>query len=220
MTFNRLNFLFFTIILGVQIGILFFQYLEPVYGTFPKYLVFNEDGFVELLTFLLLLISSFLIFNQRGKAKGSLFFFCVTIFWALEEVSWGQWLIKFNTPSFFSIWNVQREFNFHNLIFPYFDLGLFLALSFIFYIKWRLRYKGDEVKYLWLSKKQVLYIIVSIILVIVSQELSYYQFRLSANRWGNPMEEVSELLLSFFVLNYSLFYVKSDLKKSLNTSNL
>ncbi|MDD0851665.1 hypothetical protein HBN50_01105 [Halobacteriovorax sp. GB3] len=220
MTFNRLNSLFFFIILVVQIGIIFFQYHEPINGTFPKYLVFNEDGFVELLTFFLLLISSFIMLSQSVKVKGALFFFCVTFFWALEEVSWGQWLIEFHTPNFFSTWNVQRELNFHNLIFPFFDLGLFLALSFFIYMKWRLRYKGDEIKYLWLSKKQVLYIIVSITLVIISQELTYYQFRFSANRWGNPMEEVSELLLALFVLNYALFYVKSNFRLTRNTSIL
>ncbi len=83
-----------------------------------------EDSIIEWLTVIfLVLASTFLLkifFNVRKKKLSKLkkyFFLLLSIsflFWALEEISWGQRIFDFSW-TYISQNNSQNEINFHNL---------------------------------------------------------------------------------------------------------
>ena len=84
-----------------------------------------EDGVVEWLTVLGLLLASFTCFNRvislrRTKSFPFLFFLflmgAILFFGAGEEISWGQRLLGIQSPDYFKENNAQGETNIHNLI--------------------------------------------------------------------------------------------------------
>ena len=81
----------------------------------------NEDSWVENLTAVWFLLAGLLLF-VTAWAERSFLRRCVYIlggmamvFAAGEEISWGQRIFGFATPDFLMPWNVQREFNVHNI---------------------------------------------------------------------------------------------------------
>src|SRR5690606_11795013 len=91
----------------------------------------REDGFIEWMTVLPLLIGSFLcIYRASILAPFRPWTFKLTLyamaflflFGALEEISYGQRLIGFESPAFFKQYNSQMEFNIHNLRFGNFKV--------------------------------------------------------------------------------------------------
>jgi hypothetical protein len=86
----------------------------------------HEDGLVEWLTFVELLMTSvysFIIFhllNQFDAGKPArrvwLFLGLLFLFGAMEEISWGQRVFGIQSPEWFSKHNRQSELNIHNLI--------------------------------------------------------------------------------------------------------
>ncbi len=88
----------------------------------------DEDQLIEYLTFLLFLTSGFcwlaaFIFSKTrtrilrwhsGRNLAYLFLAVLLLFGAGEEISWGQRLVGFETPTFMA-GNEQGEFNVHNL---------------------------------------------------------------------------------------------------------
>lgn len=81
----------------------------------------QENGPVEWATFLALLGSS-LLGCLRARAVGGkvastflIFFSLGTFLVAMEEISWGQWVLAFETPELVRSHNVQHELNLHNL---------------------------------------------------------------------------------------------------------
>ncbi|MGQ0654504.1 MAG: hypothetical protein ACT4P4_19945 [Betaproteobacteria bacterium] len=94
--------------------------------SYSTYLVFDasamialgrEDGVFESLTVVFFLIASALFF-VTWRRSGNVFFLLLSFalfVGAGEEISWGQRLIGFATPSAVAATNVQNEFNVHNL---------------------------------------------------------------------------------------------------------
>jgi len=86
----------------------------------------GEDGLVEWLTFVTLLMMSAYSFVMRatfGHFEGErvarrvwLFFGCVFLFGAMEEISWGQRILSIEGPEWFIRHNAQGETNVHNLV--------------------------------------------------------------------------------------------------------
>ena len=76
-----------------------------------------EDGPVEWMGALALLLASlgFACCARKSRWYILLALFCFFAFG--EEISWGQRLFGFGTPKFFSQWNTQDETNLHNLAF-------------------------------------------------------------------------------------------------------
>lgn len=115
------------------------HYYEHVYIT--------EDGWIEYLTFLPLLLGTILCWHRANILKpfrGKFFQFClitmgfIFLFGALEEISYGQRIIGFETPLWFQKYNTQGEFNFHNLRFGGFKVnryifGTFLGICVVLY---------------------------------------------------------------------------------------
>ncbi|MBN1548881.1 MAG: hypothetical protein JW902_19680, partial [Syntrophaceae bacterium] len=91
----------------------------------------KEDGVVEWIGAISLLLCSFMFLltylNKREgnnlfilKTHKNIFFLFLAVLFFFgfgEEISWGQRIFKFNTPKSFSEFNVQNEFNIHNLTF-------------------------------------------------------------------------------------------------------
>lgn len=84
-----------------------------------------EDGVVEWLTTLLLLVSSILLISRSitlGKHNTKLWIICTFLLGALfffgagEEISWGQRIFGIESSEFFEQNNAQKETNLHNLV--------------------------------------------------------------------------------------------------------
>lgn len=109
---------------------------------------YQKEGFYELLTFLvfmggaLWLVDAALI-CRRLHSKGIegfsklqvlllLLVASASFVIAMEEVSWGQTYLQWETPEFVAEVNVQKETNFHNLFNDYFPIANFLAGIVVF----------------------------------------------------------------------------------------
>jgi hypothetical protein len=85
-------------------------------------LLIQEDSFVEWLTFFLLLATSLLSFHiasrikqQYGYQHWFFIFFCgFNVLAGLEEISWGQRVIGWETTGVFAKYSDQQETNLHN----------------------------------------------------------------------------------------------------------
>ncbi len=91
-----------------------------------------EDGIVESLSFLMLVLASIVLMRSALRARFgdrkrygmiapavvviqavlAVLFFVI----AMEEISWGQRQAGFGTPEWFAVRNLQGEFNFHNFM--------------------------------------------------------------------------------------------------------
>lgn len=107
-----------------------------------------EDGLIEWLTVVFLLLGACVcfarVFQLKGK-KPTLFLACTAllgllfIFGAGEEISWGQRIFNVETPEFFLEHNKQQETNFHNLMIGEFSVnkrifGLLLGICVVIYV--------------------------------------------------------------------------------------
>ena len=96
----------------------------------------NEDGVLETMSVVFLFVASLLAFRIGLQAKRSnyriMHFFLSFLFIVMcgEEISWGQRLLEFDTPETLQKFNVQNEFNFHNM-FGYVIDHLFILCFFL-----------------------------------------------------------------------------------------
>ncbi len=96
----------------------------PVTRTFGVRLL-KENNLIELLTFLFLLLGGIKGLTLVKEYKNSLLskyeaiFYTIfsigLLFVAMEEISWGQWFLGFETPDFWKEINIQGETTLHNL---------------------------------------------------------------------------------------------------------
>ncbi|NNF85766.1 MAG: hypothetical protein HKM26_04395 [Winogradskyella sp.] len=109
----------------------------------------------------------------------------------LEEISWGQQFLKWESPDMFIDTNFQNETNLHNFInpflrflYPMIGIGLFIILFLLWFY-----YKGD--KPFWLK------------LLTPHPSLSYMAFFMACTSYAG-ISEIFELLLYPFILLYSI----------------
>jgi len=103
--------------LGIYYANTNLQYFDKVYT--------KEDGFAEYGTAILLLSSSFLLFNRFLKLfkhkqilwkVGIFLMAAVFLFGAGEEISWGQRIFNVESSEYFLENNAQGETNLHNMV--------------------------------------------------------------------------------------------------------
>jgi hypothetical protein len=104
---------------------------------FDKFVSFStEDGFVEYSQFVTVFTAALLLFIEVGlslkvnQLRKALIFTLLAgafFFIAMEEISWGQRIFRFQTPSEISQVNVQNETTIHNI-------GVFNSLQYVGYI--------------------------------------------------------------------------------------
>lgn len=100
----------------------------------------REDSFIEWMTVLALLVGSGLCLYRASiltpfrpwTFKLMLYLMAfMFLFGALEEVSYAQRLIGFESPEFFKKYNTQMEFNLHNLRFGDFKINRYIFGTFL-----------------------------------------------------------------------------------------
>ncbi|MBD3279951.1 hypothetical protein GF389_00300 [Candidatus Dojkabacteria bacterium] len=193
---------------------------------------FGEDGIIEYIQFVLYAISGLFLFVTFLQQLGERRYFLVTIFFvlcigvlfvAMEEISWGQRILGFETPVDLKKKNVQGELTFHNVdLFHRYILHnayILVAICGLFLIE-----KPKQI-YRKFSKKIVDF-------VSPAENLKYYFFVVGSfyiflqyvypieerfSGKGNPLvypgdQEVFELVLAVAVFSYS--FSKFGLRKS------
>jgi len=129
-------------------------FLGPFY---PPYLAFiSEDQPVEYTTFIVYIITfiiSILVANSLRKLKkrwAAISFFIIAfvfIFIAIEEISWGQRILGFETWGIFSE-STQGEVNIHDLrFFEYFEDPSFIVVGFLGGLLWIIFLKSSNNNY-------------------------------------------------------------------------
>lgn len=106
----------------------------------------DEDHFFEWMTSLSFLFCSVIFSYLAAKRKNIIFLLMAAAFFVGfgEEVSWGQRILGFETPESLYAINMQREFNFHNIMtweinfmFKLFTLCFGIMLPFcVFHSRW------------------------------------------------------------------------------------
>jgi len=144
-----------TFICGIIFGVIkYFQYITPhIY----VYLI-TEDWWGEYATFncffFSFLILSYLIILDKKKMRFGYVAMALTLgFIALEEISWGQRLLGFSTPSMIAKFNSQSEVNIHNILALYFPtekLFGYAVLIWVFVVPF-LMSRFQNVKF-WMDK--------------------------------------------------------------------
>lgn len=119
---NRLEifvlvFVFVLMAFGIIVSFINMKWFEEVYVV--------EDGFIEWLTVLPLLLTTGIAFSylvKLSRSRSKLFLLVVLViavfcfFAAGEEISWGQRIFHIKTPEYFAEHNAQDELNIHNLV--------------------------------------------------------------------------------------------------------
>lgn len=86
--------------------------------------------------------------QQRQKTMAALYYFfsLLAFFIGMEEISWGQRIIGFQEPQFWTEHNVQSEFTFHNLSFYHDHLmsRSFLLIGLLGSICWLILFFRDK----------------------------------------------------------------------------
>ena len=137
---HRVNRLFFKIgscLLGFLIAI---KILAGETSSYRRSL--EEGGIVEWATFLLLLISAYILFSCARNMRSILFkavYYILSTFSfiiGMEEMSWGQMIFNWKTPSQLALINDQGETNLHNIgiISSHSDLVYGLILAMIIFV--------------------------------------------------------------------------------------
>lgn len=101
--------------------LLFFGFYKYLDNSNSVYLA--EDNLAEWFTFIISLIAA-LLFSGCAM-MGNRFAIFLGLAWfvfAMEEISWGQRIFGFESPTFFLEFNYQQEFTLHNFFNPVMDL--------------------------------------------------------------------------------------------------
>jgi hypothetical protein len=157
-------------VISLGIGMAAAAMLLPVGFALDLYIfqsgIFREDGPAENLTALLFGLASLaccwlaietprrnLGLESSRRAVGLFFALCAVacFFIEMEEISWGQRIIGFDTPMTLRAVNVQGEFNLHNLANPVFFWIYLVASSMVLlvsltsaYLHGRIRHRAFE----------------------------------------------------------------------------
>ena len=179
-------------------------------------IIWSENGFIEILQVVLLLISLifFSIFLKKNYLSSNFTTKILTIFYILgilyyffEEISWGQHIFKWQTPSFFTNFNHQNETNIHNIssLFnevPRNILLIWCTLSFLL-IK-LLRSDPYELKR-FILPNQNLKLISILILIFFVPNLLIDKLDIAP---GHPAENNKEIVLNIFFEIISFNFVR------------
>lgn len=194
----------------------FIEFLPFKNQTGYNSLIWSENGIIEILQVVLLLISLFFIsiFLKKNYLYSNSITKILTIFYILgilyyffEEISWGQHIFRWQTPSFFSNLNHQNETNIHNIssLFnevPRNILLIWCTLSFLF-IKF-LRSDPFELKRFILPHRN-LKLISILILIFFVPNLFIDKLDIAP---GHPAENDKEIVLNIFFEIISFNFVR------------
>ena len=100
-----------------------FSFLQHSYHTGFNKLIWLENGIIEYLQILLLLVSILFIIkfillkkpNNNFVTKLAYLYLVGLLYYFFEEISWGQHIFQWQTPELFQKLNTQSETNLHNI---------------------------------------------------------------------------------------------------------
>ncbi len=179
--------------------------------------LFYEDSFFQNLTVVCafstsLLFGIILIRTRFTFLKSVLILGMLTYFiFAMEEISWGQNIFKWNTSEKWERLNYQNETNIHNLFNPYFT-AFYMCINFILFFG---LFFSKTIK----NKIERSSINKSIILYFPNQTYLYFAFiffYLVFHAYFVYGGELTEILFSIFGVTYAL-NLKKQLQPSKNT---
>jgi len=163
----------------------------------------EENGFIENLQVLFVLIAIILIFKIAINSKIKfiklflIFKTLALIYYLGEEISWGQHFIKFNTPEIFTKLNHQNEVNLHNISnlfdqLPRTLVFIWCSLTiFIFKFLEKIKKINFSFQYLFVPNKNLIY--VSILLLSISApDLIIDKFNLHPGHY----DEINKIYIS------------------------
>jgi len=148
--------------------------------------LYQEDGLLETLTAVLLLLASIQFFLAGKYATKHLLFrrtilalFLLSILsmiFMMEEISWGQRIFSWENPEIIQNFNYQQETNFHNLFNPIIGdmeriIALFISLTLLTAILFRDRITSPAIRGLFPSDKYYYIPILFFIAGMMSSEL-------------------------------------------------
>ena len=196
---------------------LFSAFLINYYNSEVYFRLFGifETGFFEWIQFLcyglafFIGIKAYTLYKKNSQKiiqKYILLFFAIgCAFIALEEISYGQHIFKWETPELIKNINQQGEINFHNLVImqgnniqeiAFVLVGYFGGLSWIFLGKTLNYSKTNPVLSEWYLS--LYFLPVSI----------FYTQKIWILHWGNNHQELFETILSFGFLGISLINLR------------
>jgi hypothetical protein len=165
------------------------------------YILSNEDGFVESVQVIVLLIGAFFALQTaitlwkklRIHAIVFLFICLALLFVSGDEISWGQRILGFETPKAIKVQNAQHELTVHNLFFFDGSVGIgYMLVGFYGAFAWMVMYVFPRLQKKWISY------------YIPHWSCSFYFFsgffynlvaRMTHNTWLGIWAESAELLL-------------------------
>jgi len=151
-----------------------------------KTLLYQEDGLLEMLTAGLLLLASiqFYLAGKHApkhllKRRTAIAFFLLSIFsmfFMMEEISWGQRIFSWDTPETIKAINLQQETNLHNIFNPILIhverlVAVFIALALLIAILFRTRITSPTLRSLLPADKYYYLPILITNSIIIAPEL-------------------------------------------------
>ena len=208
--------------------------------------IWKENGIVEMIQSLLLLFTLMFLFKiikiSKKKSLDKLFIFllcsyflCISYFF-LEEISWGQHFIKWESSSFFIKYNNQGETNIHNISnlfdqLPRSLLTLWCGLSFLFF-KYLSKFslKNEYLNFIF-PRKELKYISFIVIIFFlpdfIIDKLNFhpgheiYTIKINLAEIYDflsfnfiRLSEYQELIFTFYLFNHALFFKKFLIHKT------
>jgi len=188
------------IIIYLTFGLLIFgivmSRLDPFWFEFAYV---PEDGFIEWMTVLPLLLMAVVSINRLVKLAplrnswfvlSLLLFMGFCIFAAGEELSWGQRLFNWKSTEFFKENNAQKETNFHNLIIA-----------------------GKSVNIIVFSRLMILFMVFYLLVLPILYQRSL-KIRILADKFAIPIPQVYQiigLLLVFGLISLCPSHKRAEL---------
>ena len=202
--------------------------------------IWNENGLVEIIQSLFLFLTIIILINVIKNIKNKiseklmiyliyLYFLCILYFF-LEEISWGQHIFKWESGSFFLIYNNQGETNIHNIsnLFDQLPRGfLFIWCAFPFFIqKFILTITSNKTYSNFVFPDKELKYISLILLLFFSPDFIADKMNLHPGHDFDTNEinrsdifdfitfqfiklsEYHELIFTFYLFNHALFFKK------------
>lgn len=188
--------------------------------SFKSYREFvSEDGILETLQFVFYFLTGCVLLNRffvmlkepkKWLLKSGLFLMAgIFLFISFEEISWGERILDYRNPDFFTVHNVQREVSVHNLVFiqpfihfTYILLGIALGLVVPFLSKIAVFKKYRQYLFGWDLSLYFLPLSIVYLLLVIAPPVSLYGFSAYGLIWRD--QEVVETLSAMGLFVWAL----------------
>ena len=183
--------------------------LEDVCVDFMK-IYWQENGFIEMLQVIFLIISIILLINIKLKLIDfdliHIFIvlkICVLIYYLGEEISWGQHFFGWQSPDIFFELNKQKETNLHNISNLFNELPRTLVfiwcglLSIIINLKMFKNLLSEKLHLILLPNKKLIFISLLLLLIAIP-DLLVDKFDLHPGNFDETLKHGSNSLKGIF----------------------